>query len=184
MVSRTLAPYPKQSRLARRSAGVRSARKHPHFKRQTMPQQRHATTAVAGDVMTRNVITAKENDLMVDAIDWMCRYNISGLPVVDDQRRVVGVISEFVVLETIYEPEVSRLKVHDCMSRRVITVSPQTTLKEVVDRLVLHRIRRVLVVDENDVLLGVVSRRDLVRYAHDRLVEPAHSQRTAPQPTA
>jgi CBS domain-containing protein len=131
--------------------------------------------------MTRNVITAKPGDLMTDAVDWMCRYNVSGLPVVDDQRRVQGIITEFAVLEMLYNPDFSRLKVQECMSRRLITVSPQTTLREVVDRLVLHRIRRVLVVDENDVLLGVVSRRDLVRHSHDRLINP--SQHAVPQPS-
>ncbi len=134
-----------------------------------MPHQPHAATMVAGEVMTRNVITAKPGDLMADAVDWMCRYNISGLPVVDEQRRVQGIITEFTVLEMLYNPDVGRLQVQDCMSRRLITVSPQTTLREVVDRLVLHRIRRVLVVDQNDVLLGVVSRRDLVRHSHEQL---------------
>lgn len=146
-----------------------------------MPQQPRAATMVAGDVMTRNVITAKPGDLLAEAIDWMCRYNISGLPVVDEQRRVQGIITEFTMLEMIYNPDVSRLQVQDCMSRQVITVSPQTTLREVVDRLVLHRIRRVQVVDDNDMLLGVVSRRDLVRHAHEHLSNP--SQHAEPQPS-
>ena len=45
------------------------------------------------DVMTRRVVTAGLDDSIDSVVSKMSRYNISGLPVVDDRRRVIGLIT-------------------------------------------------------------------------------------------
>ena len=117
----------------------------------------------ARDVMRTDLITVRAEATFGDAIRTLLEHDISGAPVVDEQGRLVGIISELQLLEAVYTPEVKTHHVRHFMTKHVLTVTEETILSDVTNLMVLHRIRRVPVVREGE-LVGIISRRDLLRY--------------------
>ena len=117
----------------------------------------------AESVMKTEVFTIGENESVEDAMVSLAKHGISGAPVVDDADRLVGVISEFQLLEAIYTPDVRKEQVSNLMTRDVFTVTENSLLSDIANLMILHRIRRVPVVRE-DKVVGIISRRDLLRY--------------------
>ena len=125
------------------------------------------------NVMNENVLTVSRDATVDEAIRCLIENHMSGMPVVDGDGRLVGFISEFQLLETLYAPEIRELPIRDVMTRDVLTVTPSTMLSNAIGLMVVHRIRRLPVVD-GDRIVGVVSRHDLLRYtqeAGDKLAE-------------
>ena len=145
-----------------------------------------ATNLTAADVMTRDVVTVRPNDSLRRAAQIMLERGVSGLPVVEANGRVVGVISEADLirhgesqtrtrwwLDMVAEGEqvspdllaamqaINR-PVSRAMRTELITVSEQSPLREVAEKIVRYNIRRVLVLKEGR-LVGIVARRDLVK---------------------
>lgn len=115
----------------------------------------------AGDVMNKNVVAICPDATVEEAIHSLLEHHVSGVPIVDEQGCLVGIISEFQLLEAIYRPEVKQERVRDLMTKDVITVAEDATLSEVANMLLLHRIRRVPVVRDGK-LVGIIARRDLL----------------------
>ncbi len=115
------------------------------------------------NVMNVNVLTISADSTVEEAIKRLLGNHISGMPVVDEEGQLVGIVSEFQLLETVYSPEVKRLLVNDVMTNDVLTVAPNTMLLDAAGMMVAHRIRRLPVVD-NGRIVGIVARRDLLRY--------------------
>jgi CBS domain-containing protein len=110
----------------------------------------------AREIMTRQVISILSDATVEDAARLLVRNRISGLPVVDAEGLLVGLVTEHDLIA-----RAGRL-VSEIMSRGVITVSPDTEIEQVQHLLTNQRIRRVPVV-ENGRVVGIVSRSDLVR---------------------
>jgi CBS domain-containing protein len=141
----------------------------------------------AADVMTRRLITIDPDSSVADAAKRMLESRISGMPVVDGEGQLVGVISEGDLLHRSemgtdqpqrrswwlnlisgptdaaddYVKSHSRW-VRDVMTQSVVTVNPDASLGDVVRVLERHRIKRVPVVD-NGRLVGIVSRANLLQ---------------------
>jgi CBS domain-containing protein/DNA-directed RNA polymerase subunit RPC12/RpoP len=115
------------------------------------------------DVMTTNVITVTENQTKQQAARLLSAHRISGLPVVNDSNAVVGVVSEYDVIGK------QGRTVGEIMTRGVISVTPDTDLEEASRILVHERIKRLLVLDQGQ-LVGIVSRADLVKEIATRWV--------------
>lgn len=118
----------------------------------------------ARDAMTSEIVTLKSQTLVEEAMRTLLRCKISGAPVIDDDGKLIGIISEFQLLAVLYDGKCKQAPVEQFMSRDVITVGPDTPLERVADLFVLHRIRRVPVV-EDDRVIGILSRRDLLAFA-------------------
>ena len=118
----------------------------------------------ANDVMIHDVVTIGPNQTLSQAVDALLANEISGLPVVDGDGRLVGVISEFALLAIAYDPDSGEHPVQDHMTRDVMSISRSTSLAEIADTFIVRRIRRLPVVDKGR-LVGVVSRRDILRAA-------------------
>ena len=144
----------------------------------------------AMDVMTTNVITVGPDTSVQEVAKMLSERSISGVPVVDAENRLVGILSEGDLLhrvETGTERRVQRrrrswwldtigsdeelardyVKSHgrtakDVMTREVVTVSDTTDLAEIANLLETRRIKRVPVVRDGK-LVGIVSRANLVR---------------------
>jgi CBS domain-containing protein len=138
----------------------------------------------ASDVMTRNVLTVERGTAVAQAIRLMLDHNVSGLPVLADDGKVVGILTEGDLLrrsETGTERHRPRWleilmgpgrmageyvrthgrKVEEIMTSDPVSVTSDTPLDEVVGLMERRRIKRVPVID-GDVLVGVVSRADLL----------------------
>ncbi|MCK9420576.1 MAG: CBS domain-containing protein [Nitrospirae bacterium] len=148
---------------------------------------RHARERIASqvpvkDIMTTTVVSVKRNADLHEAARLLSDNSISGMPVVDDNNRVIGVVSEADVLtlagmkkehtfkdilRTILgEPVPARSggnKVEDVMSFPPVTSKENDRVVEVAKILDERRIKRMPVVDNEGKLLGIVSRADIVR---------------------
>ncbi len=118
----------------------------------------------ARDLMVADVITIREDALVQEAIETLLKHKISGLPVVDYTDRLVGIISEYQLLEVIFAPRLASCRVGELMTKDVVTVEEDLPISEIASQFVLHRIRRVPVVRDGRIV-GVIARRDLIRHA-------------------
>ncbi len=134
------------------------------------------------DVMTTKVITVKGNTNLQEAARLLSENRISGMPVVDDANKVIGVISEADLLvlagmqkehsfRDILQSILGELvttrkrwdKVQDVMSFPPITSKADDDMKDVAQILNERRIKRLPVVYNDGTLLGIISRADIVR---------------------
>jgi len=115
----------------------------------------------AKDVMTANVITLDPDDTVDHAISLMVDHKISGLPVVDGTGDLVGVVSEFDLLELICDCRAEKDRIRDYMSTDIQKVEVEADWVEVADTLRSSHLRRVPVT-HNDKLVGIISRHDMM----------------------
>jgi CBS domain-containing protein len=118
----------------------------------------HGAVAIARDVMNTNVISVTPDESVDEAARLLNFHDVSGLPVCADGR-VVGVVSEADLIGK------SGATVGDVMTTPAVTVSESTGLEHVAEQLIQQRIRRVPVINAAGQLIGIVSRRDVLRWA-------------------
>ncbi len=105
---------------------------------------------------------------MREALELLIEHEISGLPVVDPDGRIVGVLTEKDLLKLFSEPRART--VGSVMTRIPMTIDVDEPLVEVLDCLMTYDFRRVLI-QEQGKLVGVVSRADLMPAILSMLVE-------------
>lgn len=140
------------------------------------------------DIMQSEVITVGPDTTVRELADLLAENKISGVPVIDDQRAVVGMVSEADVIlqdvdlhfpyyiqfldSIIYVESVAKFKerfrkafgakVSDIMTMEVVTVSPEATVREAATLMADNKVNR-LPVTEALRLVGIVTRGDVVR---------------------
>lgn len=127
----------------------------------------HGVAATTRDVMTGSVISTSPDESVDEAARLLTFHDISGLPVCSDGR-VIGVVSEADLIGK------SGATVGDVMTTPAVTVDESTGLERVAELLTQQRIRRLPVVDAGGQLVGVVSRRDVLRWAASRVPAASH----------
>lgn len=115
------------------------------------------------DVMTRRVVTVSPNMMIKDIIHLIARYGHLGYPVVDKEG-LVGIVTYTDMLK-FKHPEVSKVKVGEVMSRKLVVTYPDETLDKALHKMHMHDIGRLPVVDPQNPkkLLGIVTKKDLIR---------------------
>ena len=119
------------------------------------------------DLMTTDVIKVAPDTPIKQAAQLMFRHRVSGLPVVDDLGRVSGIITEadFLRLEVARgeSPDPAPIEtVAEIMSSGVVSVHPDEGLAEAAKIMVVQDIKRLPVVDDEQRLVGIISRLDIV----------------------
>jgi CBS domain-containing protein len=116
------------------------------------------------DVMTREVITVPPGASLKQAAHLFIEYRISGLPVVDNENHVLGVISETDVLpkEAEGQAKADAHLVGEAMTSPAVTVEADRPLGAAAKLILERGVNRLPVVD-NAKLVGIVTRADLVR---------------------
>ncbi|WAP54303.1 CBS domain-containing protein [Streptomyces sp. S465] len=109
-----------------------------------------------GNVMTDDVVRVSSGTSFDEVDALLSRHRINGLPVVDEDDKVVGVITGTDLSAP--APTAGQL-----MSRPAITVRPQDSIVDAARAMDRHRVERLPVVDEENRLIGIVTRRDLLR---------------------
>jgi CBS domain-containing protein len=143
----------------------------------------------ARDIMTENVITIKKDSSIEDLSEILLKNKISGVPVVGSDGKIAGVVTEgdIIVQDTdlhfpryfklldgiIYLDSLNRFrdnlkkhlatKVEDIMVTKVKTISPDTTISDIAELMLRLKINRLPVVDDDENILGIVTRADIVR---------------------
>jgi CBS domain-containing protein len=116
----------------------------------------------AGAIMTPTLVTVRPDVSIEEAIDILLREQISGLPVLDEDDRLIGVITEFALLAIAYDRRVTNHTVSQHMTRDLITVDVDDPVSRVADLCIVHRVRRVPVIKDGR-MVGVIARRDVLR---------------------
>ncbi|MDB9373994.1 CBS domain-containing protein [Nodularia sphaerocarpa] len=141
------------------------------------------------DIMTRDPIVLRTETPLKEAIQILAEKRISGIPVVDDVGKLVGIISEtdlmwqetgvtppayIMFLDSViylqnpgtYERELHKVlgqTVGEVMSKNPITISPEKTVKEAAQLMQDHNIHRLPVIDSASQVVGILTRGDIVR---------------------
>jgi len=113
-------------------------------------------------IMTKKVVSVKTSSKISEAIKLMKEKNIGGLPVVDDENRVRAIITERDVAN-MFADRISRVKVEELMSRKVVTALPKTTIFEAVKTMTKRGFRRLPITSENKVV-GIITAMDILRF--------------------
>lgn len=153
-----------------------------------------AVSVTAADIMIRGPVTTDPRASLREALDLMIEHHVSGLPVLDQEDRCIGVVSASDILTVESEhaaleheslgayfdadtqswesvriaPDDERLAdidVQYVMSSELISAAPDAPISAVAKLMINHEVHRVMVVDENRRLLGIVSALDFVRVA-------------------
>ena len=146
-------------------------------------------TMLVQDFMTPNPITVKPLDSVETVLKLLEERHISGIPVVDENGRVVGVVSEADLLfkerpirmplylnflgGVIYLEPLDKFSqqlkktlgmlVQDVMTPNPVTITPDAPVSGAANLMIEKRINRLPVVDKEGKLLGIITRNDLMR---------------------
>ena len=148
------------------------------------------------DIMTKEVITAKENDSVLEVATVLKENKIAGVPVLNEQEEVVGVISQADILKLLdnfrwYTPiftaqdlvhlfgedlhdiqrdikRASEMKVKEIMSKNPKTVPPEALIDDAAQIMHSMGFNRLPVVDENGALVGIVARADIIASLYEK----------------
>ncbi len=127
-----------------------------------------ALTRTAAEIMTRPVISARENASARDVALQLMAGLFSGMPVTDDEGRVVGIITEMDLLRAVMDgKELVRTTAKDIMTPDVATAREDATVEEFIKIMEEFHIIRLPIV-KDDKLVGIVSGSDILR----SLIEP------------
>ena len=126
------------------------------------------------DIMTRNPVALRSDATVADAVEVLQTLDVRHLPVIDEERAVVGVLSER-DLRSLTIPRIVdeqwlgnlrtalRSKVVEVMSTDVVTVDQETPVSEIIDLLLEYKIGAIPVLDADGTLAGIVSYIDVLR---------------------
>lgn len=147
----------------------------------TAPQIRVARAMHVRDVMTTSVVTIRQGTSLPAAAELMVAKKVSGLPVLDPEERLVGILTsaDFMsamniapegladALESVVRKRRTRKSmgtiVDDIMTRGPITIRAEDTLEHAVQRMDRNKVKRLVVTDTDNRVRGIVSRSDLVK---------------------
>ena len=115
------------------------------------------------DIMVKDVITVKEDTSIYDAIQLMIDNNITGLPVVNDDGYLKGILSEEDALDLLTEDEDHTGKVKDYMTTDIVTFDQNEDYIAICECLINNHFRRVPILAEGKVA-GIISRKDIIKF--------------------
>ncbi len=116
----------------------------------------------AEQMMCDSVYTVLPTATLKEAIQILIENRVSGLPVVDTDGKLVGIISEYALLAIVYDHQLNNETVVQHMTTDVLSVEASVTINQIADLMIAHRVRRTPVTREG-CLVGMVTRRDVLR---------------------
>ncbi len=130
----------------------------------------------ASDIMTESVRTLTPDHKVIHAKELMKVKKISGLPIVDKKKKMVGIISIEDIIKALEHGQIDA-PVSELMTRNVVTLHVKDNLGVIVDKFNAYRLGRFPVLDDQGKLVGIVTREDILHgilerfnliYIHDR----------------
>ena len=147
------------------------------------------------DVMTGEVVAVRRDASYKEMAAWLRQYRVSAFPVIDENRRVIGVVSEADLLAKealagdhagipaaitgiLHHKEYKKAEgvtAGDLMTHPAVTVRPEDTVEHAARLMYTLQVKRLPVVDAGGYLVGIVSRADLLT-VFDRTDEEIHAE--------
>jgi CBS domain-containing protein len=114
------------------------------------------------EIMTSKVVTLQSDAKIADAASLIVKKHIGGLPVVDEEEVLAGIVTERDVMKVLSAERRAGL-VEEAMSTALKVTGPETPIGEATREMIAHRFRRLPVV-KDDVLYGIVTATDIMKY--------------------
>ncbi|MDH8701267.1 IMP dehydrogenase [Dysgonomonadaceae bacterium PH5-43] len=143
-------------------------------KNMTVEEQARQVRAVkrAENGMISNPVSIKKGKTVQEALNMMAEYKIGGIPVVDDENNLLGIVTN---RDLRFQKNMD-LHIDDIMTvSPLITAEPGTGLEAAADILQKHKIEKLPVVDENNKLVGLITYKDITK-AKDKPLASKDSQ--------
>ncbi|MBI2065406.1 MAG: CBS domain-containing protein [Candidatus Yanofskybacteria bacterium] len=149
------------------------------------------TKVLAKDLMTKEVVSVHPETNLLDVAKILAEHNFDGVPVIDNDSKVVGIVTEYdlinktsavhlptlqIVLrnlpqfkaeESHFQEEILSLKVSDIMNKDPLTIEADLPYDEIIKLFKEHhKVNPIPVVDKDHKIIGVISRFDVLRPFH------------------
>jgi CBS domain-containing protein len=122
------------------------------------------------EIMTRPAISARKNTPAKDIAFEIFYGFFSGMPVTDENGKVIGVVTELDLLKQVRAgKDFEKITADDVMTKEPLTVDVTASLKDALTIMIEKNIIRIPVTDEGR-LVGVIARRDILRH----YLQPEH----------
>ena len=132
---------------------------HKNMSIEEQARQVHAVKR-AENGMIYDPVTIKRGSTVQDALNMMHEFRIGGIPVVDDDKKLVGIVTN---RDLRFERNLSRI-IDEVMTKdNLVTTSQSTNLEEAADILQNHKIEKLPVIDKNGRLIGLVTYKDITK---------------------
>ncbi|HRW07078.1 MAG TPA: CBS domain-containing protein [Caldilineaceae bacterium] len=126
------------------------------------------------DRMTAPAITLGADTPYQEALKSMKEHRIRRIPIVDKKNKLIGIVSERDLLHAAPSPAsslniwelnylLSKLKLNDLMTKKVLTVTPETPVQEAATLMLTHKVGGLPVLDEGGCVIGVITETDIFR---------------------
>lgn len=141
------------------------------------------------DIMVKNVACAIPEATLVEIAKLMVEYDCGEIPLVESKanKRVIGVITDRdIVCRSLGQGNNPlKLKARDCMTTPAVTATLEMMSEDCVELMEQFKIRRIPVVDDNDILCGMISMADLVMDVDEEsaaeMVQEVSTPKNSPQ---
>ena len=120
------------------------------------------------DIMTKNCIYIDTQSTVKDAYDVLREFKIGQMPIVTFGKKILGMIDKKIILNLLMEDldntqNVLHRKLEDIYLPQLITADPSTDIRRIATVMIDFKLRAVPIVAENDILLGIVSKTDIIK---------------------
>jgi CBS domain-containing protein len=127
------------------------------------------TNTLARDVMTQDPVCCKKDDTVYDAVKIMSKENCGVVPIVDDNKHCIGVITDRdICLNVVLHDIDSRAtSLDELMTPHPVTCRETEQLDQIIEKMEENQIKRIVVEDDNGRCCGIISERDIVTQEPD-----------------
>lgn len=150
------------------------------------------------DLMTKSVISVRPDQTVQQVAEMLHQYHFTGIPVADNRNRLLGMIAErdFIASDSkLYLPtyikilqdtdfisgdkkllpkearDIIEATAEDIMNRSIVTAKAEQTLEDLAELFAIKRVNPIPVTDSNGILVGIVSRSDLIKLFSKKSIE-------------
>ena len=123
------------------------------------------------DIMQKNVITIEHDKTVHDAATVLKEKEISFLVIIKDEKPI-GVISERDIVQKVAaeDQKASSIKIENGMSKKFRWVTPDTPIEDAVQKMLNNNIRRLIILDNDEKLAGVMTQTNLAEFLRSKLL--------------
>ncbi len=124
----------------------------------------------ARDIMSKKIQTARDGMTVEEAIKLLVNKKVTGVPVTDYEGIMIGILSEYDILKQLSGSRIESKAFNKPIvySRHILAVDQDTPLEAVVNEFLDKKVRRLPVTDRKGKLVGIITRRDLMRVYYYR----------------
>lgn len=119
----------------------------------------------AKEIMTTDVVSVRRDTPIYEAMELLIKNEITGMPVVDDDMSLVGVITEKDCLRLFHADDDEKNRtVQHFMTQPAVHYNENDRLKTVCDFMMINHFRRVPVTNKKGKVVGILSRPDVIKH--------------------